>query len=83
MIGAREAHGVLGRDVRSPTDEDMGHIVDVIVDPGFKQDMYVTAIETRPIHVSAYKVIHHATTNVIEDEDDRRILEADFATIII
>jgi PRC-barrel domain len=33
IIGAREAHGVLGRDVRSPTDEDMGRIVDVIVDP--------------------------------------------------
>jgi hypothetical protein len=32
VIGAREAHGVLGRDVRSPTDENMGHIVDVIVD---------------------------------------------------
>jgi len=32
IIGAREAHGVLGRDVRSPADEDMGHIVDVIVD---------------------------------------------------
>ena len=32
VIGAWEAHGVLGRDVRSPTDEDMGHIVDVIVD---------------------------------------------------
>jgi hypothetical protein len=32
IIGAREAHGVLGRDVRGPTDEDMGHIVDVIVD---------------------------------------------------
>ena len=32
IIGAREAHGVLGRDVRSPQDEDMGHIVDVIVD---------------------------------------------------
>jgi hypothetical protein len=32
VIGAREAHGVLGRDVRSPMDEDMGHIVDVIVD---------------------------------------------------
>jgi hypothetical protein len=32
IIGARDAHGVLGRDVRSPTDEDMGHIVDVIVD---------------------------------------------------
>jgi hypothetical protein len=32
IIGAREAHGVLGRDVRSAADEDMGHIVDVIVD---------------------------------------------------
>ena len=32
VIGARDAHGVLGRDVRSPTDEDMGHIVDVIAD---------------------------------------------------
>src|SRR5258708_38385215 len=32
IIGAREAHGVLGRDVRSPAAEDMGHIVDVIVD---------------------------------------------------
>jgi PRC-barrel domain len=32
VIGARDAHGMLGRDVRSPTDEDMGHIVDVIVD---------------------------------------------------
>ncbi len=32
IIAPREAHGVLGRDVRSPTDEDMGHIVDIIVD---------------------------------------------------
>jgi hypothetical protein len=32
VIAPREAHGVLGRDVRSPTDEDMGHIVDIIVD---------------------------------------------------
>jgi PRC-barrel domain len=32
IIQASEAHGVLGRDVRSPTDEDMGRIVDVIVD---------------------------------------------------
>jgi PRC-barrel domain protein len=32
IIGAKEAHGVLGRDVRSAADEDMGHIVDVIVD---------------------------------------------------
>jgi hypothetical protein len=32
IIGARDAHGVLGREVRSPTDEGMGRIVDVIVD---------------------------------------------------
>ena len=32
IIGPSEAHGVLGRDVRSTTDEDMGRIVDVIVD---------------------------------------------------
>jgi hypothetical protein len=32
IIEAADAHGVLGRDVRSPTDEDMGRIVDVIVD---------------------------------------------------
>jgi hypothetical protein len=32
IIGAKEAHGVLGRDVTSPANEDMGRIVDVIVD---------------------------------------------------
>jgi hypothetical protein len=32
IIGAGDAHSVLGRDVRSPADEDMGHIVDVVVD---------------------------------------------------
>ncbi|WP_425601336.1 PRC-barrel domain-containing protein [Bradyrhizobium ontarionense] len=32
ILGARDAHGVLGRDVRSSTGEDMGQIVDVIVD---------------------------------------------------
>jgi PRC-barrel domain len=32
IINATEARGVLGRDVRSPTEEDMGRIVDVIVD---------------------------------------------------
>lgn len=32
IIGPREAHGVLGRDVRSAAGEDMGRIVDVIVD---------------------------------------------------
>jgi hypothetical protein len=32
IIGAMEARGVLGRDVLSPTDQDMGRIVDVVVD---------------------------------------------------
>ena len=32
IIGAKEAQGVRGRDVRSPANEDMGRIVDVIVD---------------------------------------------------
>ena len=32
IIGASDAHGVLGRDVRSAAGEDMGRIVDVIVD---------------------------------------------------
>jgi len=32
VIGEQEARGVLGRDGRSPPDEDLGHIVDVIVD---------------------------------------------------
>lgn len=36
IIGASDAHGVLGRDVRSAADEDMGRIVDVIVDRGGK-----------------------------------------------
>ncbi|HEV7879219.1 PRC-barrel domain-containing protein [Bradyrhizobium sp.] len=34
VIGARDAHGVLGRDVRSAADENMGRIVDVIVARG-------------------------------------------------
>jgi hypothetical protein len=32
ILSAREAHGVLGRDVRSAANEDMGKIIDVVVD---------------------------------------------------
>ena len=32
VIGARDAHGILGREVRSAANENMGRIVDVIVD---------------------------------------------------
>jgi len=41
---------------------------DVDVDPGFKQDMYISAVETKP-EPYAFKVVHHATANMIEDED--------------
>ena len=32
ILGTKDAYGVLGRDVHSSKNEDMGHIVDVIVD---------------------------------------------------
>jgi hypothetical protein len=34
VIDAVDARGILGRDVRSPADEAMGRIVDVVVDRG-------------------------------------------------
>jgi hypothetical protein len=43
--------------------------IDVLVDPGFKEDMYVMAVETKP-EAQAFRVAHHITTNLIEDEDD-------------
>src|SRR5262245_17577336 len=42
---------------------------DVDVDPGFKEDMYIAAVETKP-EAYAFKVVHHATVNMIEDEDE-------------
>jgi hypothetical protein len=41
---------------------------DVEVDPGFTEDFYIAAVETKPD--SGFKVVHHATTNLIEDPDD-------------
>jgi hypothetical protein len=32
VIGAKDAHGILGREVRSAANENMGRVVDVIVD---------------------------------------------------
>jgi hypothetical protein len=32
VIGAKDAHGILGREVRSAANEDMGRVVDAIVD---------------------------------------------------
>jgi hypothetical protein len=42
---------------------------DVDVDPGFKEDMYIAAVETKP-EAYSFKVVHHATANMIEDEEE-------------
>jgi hypothetical protein len=41
---------------------------DVEVDPGFTEDVYVAALETKPDQ--GFKVVHHCTTNLIEDPED-------------
>jgi hypothetical protein len=41
---------------------------DVDVDPGFAEDMYISAVETKP-EAYSFKVVHHATANMIEDEE--------------
>jgi hypothetical protein len=41
---------------------------DAEIDPGFKEDMYIAAVETKPDQ--GYKVIHHATTNLIDDPEE-------------
>src|SRR5438876_4873787 len=41
---------------------------DVDVDPNFTEDMYISAVETKP-EAYSFKVIHHATANMIEDEE--------------
>jgi hypothetical protein len=41
---------------------------DVDIDPGFKEDVYIQAVETKPD--MGFKVVHHATTNLIEDSED-------------
>jgi hypothetical protein len=45
------------------------NFVDVLVDPALKEDVYVAAIETKPLG-NGFKVIHHATTQMIESEED-------------
>ncbi|HYL38389.1 MAG TPA: cytochrome c [Bryobacteraceae bacterium] len=41
---------------------------DVDIDPGLTEDKYIQAIETKPDQ--GYKVVHHATTNLVEDPED-------------
>ena len=40
---------------------------DIDVDPGFTEDMYVSAVETKPD--TGFRVVHHVDTNLIEDPE--------------
>jgi hypothetical protein len=40
---------------------------DVDIDPGFTEDVYIQAVETKPD--SGFKVVHHCTTNLVEDPE--------------
>ncbi|PWT98726.1 MAG: hypothetical protein C5B51_28690 [Terriglobia bacterium] len=42
--------------------------VDIDVDPGITEDVYVEAVETKPD--LGFKVVHHATTNLVEDPEE-------------
>src|SRR5579862_3367390 len=42
--------------------------LDVDIDPGLTEDMYIAAVETKPD--LGFKAIHHATTNLVEDPED-------------
>ena len=46
------------------------NIVDMLVDPGFTEDMYVMAIESKPADAKSFKVVHHFTTNLVEDPEE-------------
>jgi hypothetical protein len=54
--------------VLPPTGPD--NIVNILVDPGFKEDIYVMAIESKPADPASFKVTHHFTTNLVEDPDE-------------
>jgi hypothetical protein len=51
-----------------PTGPD--NIVNMLVDPGFKEDMYVMAIESKPADAKSFKVVHHFTTNLVDDPEE-------------
>jgi hypothetical protein len=41
---------------------------DIDIDPGFQEDMYIQAVETKPD--MGFKVVHHCTTNLVEDPEE-------------
>jgi hypothetical protein len=46
------------------------NIIDVLVDPGFTEDMYLAAIESKPMDAKSFNVVHHFTTNLVEDAEE-------------
>ncbi len=42
--------------------------VDIVVDPGLKEDRYLQAIETKP--TKGFRVVHHVVTAMKHDDDD-------------
>jgi hypothetical protein len=42
---------------------------DIEVDPGFTEDLYIQAVETKP-EAASYKVVHHAGLSLIEDAEE-------------
>ena len=46
------------------------NIVDMLVDPHFTEDMYVMAIESKPADARSFKVVHHFTTNLVDDPEE-------------
>ncbi len=49
--------------------------VDVLVDPGLKEDRYLQAIETKP--TKGFRVVHHAVTSLKNDEAGDPAADAD------
>lgn len=54
--------------VLPPTGPD--NIIDILIDPGFTEDMYIMAIESKPMDARSFNVVHHFTTNLVEDPDE-------------
>jgi len=46
------------------------NIVNILIDPGFKEDMYIMAVESKPMDAQSFKVVHHFTTNLVEDPEE-------------
>src|SRR5260370_2851910 len=44
---------------------------DLDLDPGFKEDMYISAVETQPD--SGFRVVYHSSTKLVEDSEEEPV----------